>query len=351
MRPLPGRLHKAGSPPDLKRLLVADGIIDDNATLTPLSGGVSSEICLVNSGSRQFVVKRALPQLKVAEEWFADVGRNRNEAAYLRYVGAFRPRNVPQLMSVNSERGYFCMEYLGKEWTNWKQQMLRSECDLRVAGAAGDFLGCVHARSSHDPAVADQFNTLDIFEQLRIEPYLLSAARRHPSLKVVIEDEAARLRSVKEVLVHGDFSPKNILVKPDRLMVVDCEVAWYGDAAFDVAFLLNHLLLKSLLRPLDGKMWRAMFDAAWSSYVTSRFTPNEDVAKSTLEKNTGWLLLMLLLARIDGKSPVEYLTDAQRSHVRAFATQRLSSTRLGLVEVADAWFCELRKLSQEERRS
>jgi hypothetical protein len=115
---------------DLHRLLLSDGVIQDRtATLMPLSGGVSSEIYLVNDGSRQFVVKRALPKLKVEQEWFADTSRNANEAAYLSYVARLSPHNVPQLKYVNAEHGYFCMEYLGAAWQNWKEMMLDGRCD------------------------------------------------------------------------------------------------------------------------------------------------------------------------------------------------------------------------------
>jgi 5-methylthioribose kinase len=127
---------------DLQRLLLSDGVIQDRtATLMPLSGGVSSEIYLVNDGGRQFVVKRALPKLKVEQEWFADTSRNANEAACLSYIARLSPHNVPQLIYASAEHGYFCMEYLGAAWQNWKQMMLDDRCDLRIAQAAGSLLG------------------------------------------------------------------------------------------------------------------------------------------------------------------------------------------------------------------
>jgi aminoglycoside phosphotransferase (APT) family kinase protein len=323
---------------DLQRLLLSDGVISDRtATLMPLSGGVSSEIYLVNDGSRQFVVKRALPKLKVEQEWFADTSRNGNEAAYLSYVARLSPQNVPQLKYVNAEHGYFCMEYLGAAWQNWKETMLNGRCDLRIAQAAGSLLGRIHAHSAHDPEARERFQTLANFEQLRIEPYLLATARRHPRLKGAFEAEASRLRAERSVLAHGDFSPKNILICPERVVVVDCEVAWYGDAAFDVAFLLSHLFLKSAARPAAGP-WRAMVESCWSGYHTARFANEAGSGQDVLEANVSRLLPMLMLARVDGKSPVEYLRESQQEHVRSFAIPRLQRESVSLSELTEEWF-------------
>lgn len=205
---MPDRLPESDSAAELKRFLHADGVVGSAATLTPLGGGVSSEIYVVRNGDAQFVVKRALPQLKVAEPWFADVERNQNEANYLRYVDDFPPKNVPRLNYVNRKHGYFCMDYLGQEWKNWKRLLLDGHFDSRVAVVAAEFLGAVHAHSSGDTDARSQFDTLKEFEQLRIEPYLLAKARRHPALKGVIQTAAEHLCSRRDVLVHVDSSPK-----------------------------------------------------------------------------------------------------------------------------------------------
>jgi aminoglycoside phosphotransferase (APT) family kinase protein len=338
-RRLPGRsieLDAAAS--DLQRLLLADGVIRDRTTtLMPLSGGVSSEIYLVNDGSRQFVVKRALPRLKVEQEWFADTSRNANEAACLGYIARFSPHNVPRLKYVSAEHGYFCMEYLGAAWQNWKETMLDGRCDPGIAQAAGSLLGRIHAHSAHDPEARDRFQTLANFEQLRIQPYLLATALRHPRLKEAFEAEASRLRAERSVLAHGDFSPKNILICPGRVVVVDCEAAWYGDAAFDVAFLLSHLFLKSIARPAAG-FWRAMVESIWSGYGGSRFANEAGSGQDVLEANVSRLLPMLMLARVDGKSPVEYLGESQQERVRRFAVSRLQCGSVSLSELTEDWF-------------
>jgi aminoglycoside phosphotransferase (APT) family kinase protein len=340
---LPGRpIEPDTTEPDasshLQRLLISDGVIHDRtAILTPLSGGVSSEIYLISDGRRQLVVKRALPKLKVQQEWFADTSRNGNEAACLGYIARFLPGNVPQLKYVSAEHGYFCMEYLGADWQNWKTVLLDGRCDLRIAQAVGALLGRIHAHSASDPEARERFQTLANFEQLRIEPYLLATARRHPRLKEVFEAEASRLRAARSVLAHGDFSPKNILVCAGRVVIVDCEVAWYGDAAFDIAFLLSHLFLKSAALPAAGS-WRAMIELTWSAYQTGRFSNEAGFGQEVLEAQVARLLPMLMLARVDGKSPVEYLRESQQEHVRKFAIARFERSRGSLPDLAKEWF-------------
>lgn len=298
------------------------------ATATPLSGGVSSEILLIEDGPASFVLKRALPKLKVKDDWFADVSRNRYEQQYLRYVGTFLPDAVPKVLHSDPDRGYFIMEYLGDGYRNWKKLLLEGIANPLHAQQAGRMLGTIHGRSWGDPAVAKVFDTTGNFHQLRIEPYLVTTGQRHPDLRRFFEIEAQRLAQTHQCLVHGDYSPKNILIGPaDRMVILDCEVAWYGDPAFDIAFLLNHFVLKSLYHAadpsgpgrFDGPLDR-MAAEAWWAYL-QQLTPEQ---RENIEPRTATLVLMLMLARIDGKSPVEYLTDEPRKQlVRRFVYDTL----------------------------
>jgi hypothetical protein len=179
----------------------------------------------------------------------------------------------------------------------------------------------------------------------RIDPYLITTGNRHPELKAYFLEEAERLANTHLCLVHGDFSPKNILFgRPKGMVILDCEVAWYGDPAFDLAFLCNHFLLKSLYHaPRIGKR------ADW-------FVNNVHVALKPygwgwipdvgLESRTVRLLLMLLLARIDGKSPVEYITEEQlKELVRAFVRSELPEPPTSLRQLTVRWRDQLRLVS------
>lgn len=227
---------------------------------------------------------------------------------------------------------------------NWKQRLLKGYFEQDVAIAAADFLGSVHAHSAKDPDVPAAFDTLKEFEQLRIEPYLLATGRRHPALNKVIMDTAERLRHSRDVLVHGDFSPKNILVGPAGIVVVDCEAAWCGDAAFDIAFLMNHILLKSLLFPSQWNTSHLMFVSIWRTYLSARFTAVSETSVTRFRQNTSELLLLLLLARVDGKSPAEYLSGSQRSWIREFVIRCLHALPMTVEDVGEDWFQALRRL-------
>ncbi|HUA37824.1 MAG TPA: phosphotransferase [Candidatus Sulfopaludibacter sp.] len=325
-------------PDSFLELLRRDGIVRSPAArLAPLSGGVSCEIYLVEDGAERFVVKRALAKLKVKADWLADVGRNRHEWEYIRYVARFLPEAVPVLRDCSATDHYFTMEYLNGRFLNWKQLLLAGTTNAAHARHAGNVLAQIHRHSAGDAEARRLFDTTPVFFQLRIEPFLLTTGAEHPALLPLFEAEAARLGDARECLVHGDFSPKNIMINGDRLVVLDCEVAWYGDPAFDVAFLLNHLSLKALRHaPRDAGV-RPMLDEFWSAYQAARPCPE-------IELRVGRLLLMLMLARVDGKSPVEYLDVARQQFVRDFVGEQLPRGNFALRTITDLWFSRLAQL-------
>ena len=316
-------------------LLRRDGVVRaPDARLTPLSGGVSCEIYLVEDGAERFVAKRALAKLAVKADWFADVSRNRHEWEYIRYVARFLPEAVPVLRDCSAANNYFTMEYLNGRFLNWKQLLLAGQMNAAHARHAGEVLARIHRHSAGDAEAMRLFDTTPVFFQLRLEPYLLTTGAKHPPLRPLFEAEAARLAAARECLVHGDFTPKNILIGPERMVLLDCEVAWFGDPAFDVASLLNHFFLKALLHaPRDAGL-RPMIDGFWAAYQAVRPSPE-------LEARVNRLLLMLVLARVDGKSPVEYLDAARQQFIREFVREQLPPEKFSLPNIADAWFNRL----------
>jgi aminoglycoside phosphotransferase (APT) family kinase protein len=319
-------------------LLRRDQLISgSNVLVTPLGGGVSSDVFLIEDQGKRFVIKQALPQLKVRDHWQADTSRNHVEYEFLRYLGRIVPDAVPPVFAVGAD--YFAMGYLGPEYSNWKQLLLDGDCQPQHAVQAARILGTLHRASFGDPELARCFDTTSNFHQLRTDPYLLTTGRRHPALQDFFEQEAVRLEKTRECLVHGDYSPKNMLIGNGRTVLLDCEVAWYGDPAFDLAFLINHLLLKSLYHaPLDPGLQEII-----GTLIRAYYDEREMEDTRAFDSRTAKLLLMLLLARIDGKSPVEYLTsDQKQEFVRSFVGFRLSALAFSLDEVARAWFADLR---------
>lgn len=311
--------------------LFSDGVIQhEDARFVPLTGGVSSDIYRVEDGKQVFVVKRALPQLRVAATWLADIRRNAFEVAYLKRVRSIAPANVPDVHHHNSDEGYFTMELLGPEFRNWKTELLAGRGELSQARVAGELLGRIHRETWADESLRAEFETTQNFHELRLDPYLLATAERHPELRDIIVQEADRIRSSRQCLVHGDFSPKNLLFHDDRIMVLDCEVAWFGDAAFDVGFLLNHLTIKALHLPEQRDNYLQLAKAAWESYRVESGHPEIEVSLLRL-------LPMLMLARVDGKSPLEYLTEDSKERIRAFVAEAILDVSENLIDLWTRW--------------
>ncbi len=309
----------------------------DRCIWTPLSGGVSSDIWRVDIERRpSLCVKRALPQLKVAAHWEAPVSRNAYEWAYLQFVSNLMPHAVPRLLAHDPTAGLFAMEYLPPEhFPSWKQQLMDGWIQARTAQAVGQILGTIHSASANRADLRAAFDTTDSFHAIRLEPYLLATARRHPKLQRTLEHLVERTATHRSVLVHGDVSPKNILVGPNGPVFLDAECAWNGDPAFDLAFCLNHLLLKCMVQPRQMAALRQSFDGLVSAYFElAVFEPRQD-----LELRVASLLPALLLARIDGKSPVEYVTtESDRASVRGVAIPMTERPPASVTQVADRWF-------------
>ena len=324
----------------MRRQLLDDGFIDNpNAKITALIGGVSSDIYRVDDDNRVFVVKRALEKLRVKDDWHADLSRNRFELAYLECVHKFLPDAVPKVLFSNAEQGYLAMEYLGADFADWKELLLSGCCEIHHASTAGQVLGRIHRHTWRDKIIQADFESTDNFHQLRIEPYLLTTADRHPELADRIRAEAERLRNTRLCLVHGDYSPKNLLFSDKRLVVLDCEVAWFGDPVFDVAFLLNHLLLKALHLDEHRTQCIELAGAAWQAY---RDEVGENHITSDLEPSLPTLLPMLMLARVDGKSPADYLHDEHKKQtVRDFTFQTLTESPGSTTFLIDNWMASL----------
>jgi len=308
----------AGTRPDaaLERFLLASRLAEpgEPTAWSLLAGGVSSDIWRVDLPGRSLCVKRALPRLKVAADWQAPVSRNAYEWAWLRFAAQQRPLNVPEPLAHDPAAGVFAMRFLDPaDHPVWKAQLLAGSVDPAVAAQVGSVLAALHQASAGRADLAHAFDSGANFHALRLEPYLLASAERHADLAPALRALVARTGSTRMALVHGDISPKNILVGPHGPVLLDAECAWYGDPAFDVAFCLNHLLLKGLVLPERREALHAAFDAFVAAYFeAAAFEP-----RAALEARAATLLPGLLLARIDGKSPVEYLLERPREQALA----------------------------------
>ena len=321
--------------PAIVELLRDAGLVKSpSPTLHPLTGGVSSDIWRVDDGDRRFVVKRALAKLRVRDDWFADISRNQVEESYLRLVGKILPGSVPQVIFSAPVEGWFAMEFLGSEFSNWKTELLQNRTNPSHATKAGIILGKIHRATWGDAALAREFSTLENFQQLRLDPYLETTAVRVPAFATLLRSEKDRLAHTTLALVHGDFSPKNMLFSAERMVVLDAEVGWFGDPVFDAAFLLTHLLLKAFLHASAPEPILSLVPVFWQAY-TIELGPHYD---ADLERRAVRLTICLLLARIHGKSPVEYLTKTTQSQfVTQFVQDHLPRPPTQISDLTAAW--------------
>ncbi len=305
---------------------------DETPHATTLAGGVSSDIWRVDLGSGPICVKRALPRLRVEQLWEVPVERNRYERMWMETANAIIPGVAPRVLAAD-DAGCFAMELL-ESYPLWKAQLAEGHADRDFARQVGSCLARVHAATAGDGRCAAQFDTDANFHAIRLEPYLLAAARVHPSHTAVLTNLVERTANTRLALVHGDVSPKNILVGPRGPIFLDAECAWYGDPAFDLAFCLNHLLLKCLWVPVRRSAFLKCFDVLAAAYLQGvGWEPRADI-----EWRAATLLPGLLLARVDGKSPVEYLTsEADKNFIRETAARLLQSPPSALAAVRAAW--------------
>jgi fructosamine-3-kinase len=301
------------------------------ATFTPMVAGVSSELWRIDAGDKTYCMKRALPRLNVAEEWLAPVRRNAEEVRWLRFAATVAPRQVPAVVADDPEAGIAILSWFDTaRWTNWKVQLMEGLVRPAVGTEMGELLAAVHRRSAEQPELATSFDNMDLLSALRLEPFFIAAIRNNPEVEHRLRETVEHLTTYRTALIHGDVSPKNILIHISRPPVLlDAECACWADPAFDVAFLCAHLFLKSA----HVSRYRAWF------YETIRRLLAAYDAAAPEPVNERLLLLVpaLLLARVDGKSPTDYLNEKVRNKVRATALRLLLDPPASIADLIEDW--------------
>ncbi len=299
---------------DLVRHLVHRGLVPASTPVEvwELSGGVSADVFLVTAAGRRLVVKRAVDRLRVRQEWHASPARVLREADALALARAIRPDNVPELLDVDEERLIITMRAVPARATNWKADLLAGSAEVEVGRRLGLALADWHSTSASDPRSLESFADATNFFELRISPFFLRVAEVHGELRPPIEHVVERLTGRSSCLVHGDFSPKNVLVDRPGFWVVDWETAHRGDPTFDLAFLVSHLVCKAVHRPALAGRYRACADAFVDAYLDHS---DLDIGTADLVAQTG----CLVLARVDGTSPVDFLDTDEQTAARTLA--------------------------------
>ena len=322
----------------IKKLCEIRLISSQKPEIKPLAGGVSSDIFLVTDGSVRLVVKQALEKLKVKDDWFSDIRRNRTERQFAEYMQQILPGSVPEVIFADDDLNFFVMAYLDPHtFKNWKEQLLGGIFDSQTTRKAAELLADLHRLSRHNTETRAIFEDKSYFKNLRTDPYLITTGEHYSEFRNIFIEEAERLNQQEETVIHGDFSPKNILAGNNRVVLLDHEVACLGDPAFDLAFLLNHLHLKMLRNRTLRQPFDNLAPLFWKVYLKRAI----EKSPQNLMDRTGRLLLLLMLARVDGKSPVEYFDEQEKEFVRSFVSRQLRRRNFELPTINKNWTDQL----------
>ncbi len=311
----------------LRQVVVRAGLARDDqpVAVAPFGGGVSNDVFEVVIGDRRVVLKQALPRLRVAAEWLSDVNRIHREADCQRWLQhVLAPGEVPAVLWEDTDEHLYLMERAPLEARNWKDELLAGRLPVDAAQRAGDLLGRIHHAGWDRAELRERFGDQTVFDQLRLDPYLREVARRHPRLAAPLNGLVDHLARASQTMVHGDYSPKNILLCETHHVLLDHEVVHYGEPRFDLAFWFTHLLLKARhVQRADDLLWQQVA-WAWHGY--------RDRCDRVAEGSWMDLLGAILLARVDGKSPAGYLNADDEAHVRCVGTRLLLGEARGLAE-------------------
>ena len=284
----------------------------EEARVTVLRGGVSNRTVLVERDGEAWVLKQALAKLRVAVDWYADPERIHREALGLRWLEILAPSGcVPGLVFEDRQEHILAMQAVPQPHANWKGLLLQGELNAKYVAQFARLLGTIH-RESHlrQAEVAPVFEDRSYFESLRLEPYYRYTAQQIPEAADFLDRLIADTRATRQALVHGDYSPKNILVHQGRLVLLDHEVIHFGDPAFDVGFSMTHFLSKAHHLPhIRDRFVHAALDY-WQGYWNSIY----DLPwAANLERRAARHTLGCLLARVAGRSPLEYLDSSEQA--------------------------------------
>jgi aminoglycoside phosphotransferase (APT) family kinase protein len=298
------------------------GLIDaSGARASVLEGGVSNVVLAVDDDGRHVVVKQSLPTLRVADEWNAPRERMITEDAALALAGRLAPGSVPTVLDRDPAHFTIVMERAPQSWTDWKKELLAGNVEARFARWLGRTLGSWHTQTHYAP-LHPRFEDPAAFDALRVDPYYRTVAERSPEHAGAVLAHAAEMAERRTCFVHGDFSPKNVLVGRGDAdpWVIDFEAAHRGDPVFDIAFMLTHLSMKAIHLPeiaIKLDECALAFAIAYDDEASHGVAPR-------------WRYVFghvgcLLLARVVGKSPAEYLTEDDRERVWALGVDLLQS--------------------------
>lgn len=292
---------------ELTEYLKAKELINeaDGYSINYCNGGVSGTVAFVYAGDKPMIIKQALAQLKTKEIWFCDPTRMKIEYESNTIYNQLMPENAPKVYFYDDVNYIYGREAAPESCTMWKADLLSGLLDFEAARKVIESLVIVHNACAKDTNIETIFGDKKVFYELRISPYIEFIVGKYPQLSEFAKPICYDLMNCSISLVHGDFSPKNILIDGRKICILDYEVAHYGHPAFDLAFFSNHFILKAI----KNKQWAAAYINMLTYMLAIYFENMDYMDKKQLETFFVKTLSLLMIARVDGKSPAEYITE------------------------------------------
>ena len=307
------------------------GLLTVDATVETLTGGVSCVVLAVSNTDIDLVVKQALPELKTKAKWVADQRRAIVEADAMQVYHSITPDSVPKLIDCDEKEFTLTMSRLPRSCTNWKIDMLEGRIYPEMGTKLGKVLAAWHNAAAVSDEIKAKFMEDSLFEQLRVAPFYRAVMDKNPDLQPVISNLIDEITTVKSTLVHGDFSPKNIMATTDhRPIVLDFEVAHIGNPVFDLAFLLAHLLCKVIHAPQQSQK-QLLVETAKQFLVSYTEISNLKVAESLPHH-----IALIALARVEGVSPVNYLDSPAQEQLVALTKSALLDSGMSFTQLLES---------------
>jgi aminoglycoside phosphotransferase (APT) family kinase protein len=320
---------------------------DEKPRIQNLAGGVSNRTVLVERPDGEaWVLKQALQKLRVAVDWFSSPERIHQEALGMRWLAQLAPHGaITRLIFEDHALHVLAMEAVPQPHENWKTMLLAGQLDPRQVQEFGRLLGTIHRAAYERRAeIAAAFDDRSFFETLRIEPYYSYTSVQIPETAPFYSALIAETSARRLTLVHGDYSPKNILIYQGRLVLLDHEVIHFGDPAFDLGFSLAHLLSKAHHMREQRDAFASAAGRYWQDY---RATLGDIAWAVELEPRAVRHTLGCLLARVAGRSALEYMDGTERGRQRSAVARLMVQPPTTVGELARQ-FVEL-IVDQEQR--
>lgn len=289
---------------------------NEQPRIRTLQGGISNRAVLVQRASGEaWVLKQALAKLRVSVDWYSSPERIHREARGLEWLAKLAPPgSTTALLFEDHEQHLLAMEAVPEPHENWKSMLLAGKIETGHFRQFAALLATIHREAYHRRDVLKKiFGDRSFFESLRLEPYYVYSAQQVPAAGSFLKSLIEETLSCRTTLVHGDFSPKNILIHRERLVLLDHEVIHFGDPAFDLGFSMAHFLSKAHHLPERRSSFLAAAGDYWRTYVDALDHP---VWAEGLEARAVRHTLGCLLARVAGRSPLEYLGENERLRQR-----------------------------------